>query len=63
MKISQLNRERCDHCKKFVKDGQLIFSLHEILSDHLNNGFAICDKCSSKHKSDEYWIEWATRHK
>lgn len=54
------NRDRCDHCKKWVKlYGTLITLATENLIEHLQaeNEFSVCEKCFNSH-TEKYWVKW-----
>jgi len=63
------NRDRCDHCKKWVdanghsKSDSGLYTLEGIVSPGLNINFAICNSCFLKQGSESaYWSAWAINH-
>jgi hypothetical protein len=54
-------RERCDHCKKWIKDGDIVTTLEGLVSDGIDISFAICEKCSEKTYKSGYWNKWVKK--
>jgi hypothetical protein len=62
MKYPMNNRERCDHCGKWVLQGDLVMpNTHEKYQD---GQYAICPKCANNKKYDrKYWETWRKKRK
>ncbi len=54
-------RERCNHCKKWIKDGGIVTTLEGLVSDDIDINFAICEKCSEKTYESRYWDKWVKK--
>lgn len=48
-------RERCDHCRKWVAQGALV--IPSIPEKYQDGSVGICEKCSTN-KNKEYWNDW-----
>ena len=58
-------RERCDHCKKFVtvnghsRSDDGLFTLEGLVSPGVDISFAVCGKCCDQRPDDRaYWDNW-----
>ena len=54
-------RERCDHCKKWIKDGDIVTTLEGLVSEGSDFNFAVCGRCSAKPRASGYWNEWVAK--
>jgi hypothetical protein len=54
-------RERCDHCKKWIKDGDIVSTLEGLVSEGVDFSFAICEKCGAKPYIPNYWDKWVAK--
>lgn len=63
MKKPEKDRERCDHCKKWVNQhNHLLGTLEEIVSAGIDFNFAVCSKCFEKKRFDSaYWDAWVAK--
>jgi len=56
------NRERCDHCQKWIADGHHVFTLENIVSEGVDFNWCICAKCLVGRAEDaSYWDNWVKR--
>ncbi len=53
-------RERCDHCKKWIVNCQA-YTLEGIVSEGVDFNFAVCESCSLKPYTSEYWNKWVKK--
>lgn len=57
------DRERCDHCKKWVSEhNHPLSTLEGIVSEGVEISFAICESCFERKGLDrDYWDKWVER--
>ena len=54
---------RCDHCRKWVAEGDCTLgTLEGIVSPGININFSICERCFEKRGCDlNYWDSWVKK--
>lgn len=55
-KPAKSGQARCDHCKKWVGDCDLL--IPDIDEKYQDGSVAVCEKCTKNHRDREYWNTW-----
>lgn len=52
------NKERCDHCKKWVRECELVIP-DKIPIEYQDGSIGVCEKCVyDKRYTEDYWLKW-----